>query len=168
VVASLATLGGCVGGPSPETYAEAALRADARDAALDQGTSDPDRPAPLDTAAVSEALGGAGELRGNVYLVRVRRCAGAGAGCAIDARLAFHPAVGARAALTGDVAVPGRVAGATARALAARGVQVTATHAESTTGSVVLSVWGMGDAAELARNLSRGLEHAAQGSPAQR
>lgn len=155
---SLFALGACAGARDPGAYAEAALREDAREAAL--ATPDADEPARIDTAAVAAALGSHGQLRGGVYAVRLPGGA---------SQLAFHPAGSGRAALTGDVVVPRRSVSAAVGALAAHGIAVTAVRAvraaESSAAAgdmarAVLQVWAVEDAAALARALSASLNQA--------
>jgi hypothetical protein len=144
---------GCAVGADPQFYAEPALRADAREAALAADfPADPDDRVRIDTAAVAGALGGPGRLRGGVYAVGVP-----GGGEAV-----FHPAGEGRAALTGDVVVPASTVAVAVRALEGHGITVTAV--EHRTGGeparAALHVWAVNDAGTIARGLRAALDAA--------
>jgi hypothetical protein len=154
----VALAGACAAGADPQLYAERALREDAREAAAYATAPGADDRLRIDTGAVSRALGSAGRLHGEVFAVRLP---GGGA-------VAFHPAGGGRAALTGDVVLPaGAVAGAV-RALAAHGIAVTNVSADSPAAdavaghpeSRVLHVWAVDDAARVAEELRAALDTA--------
>jgi hypothetical protein len=164
--ASLALLGACAVVQDPQTYAEAALREDAREAALAPAVGpDADDPPRLDTAAVAQALGRAGRLRGGVYQIQLRQLSSgetaAPATVVLDATLALHPIGGGDAALTGNVVLPLPAVAATVRALGSHGISVTSVErASGPRGGTVatLHVWAVGDAATLARGLHGALD----------
>jgi hypothetical protein len=155
--------GACAAGADPQLYAEHALREDAREAAAYSAAPGADDRLRIDTGAVSRALRSPGRLHGEVFAVRLPR----------GGTVAFHPAGGGRAALTGDVVLPAGAVRGAVRALAAHGIAVTnvsddSPAADAVAGhpeSRVLHVWAVDDAARVAAELRAALDATLDAAP---
>jgi hypothetical protein len=123
---------------------------------------------PLDTAAVSQALGASGKVNGGVYQVSVpRREKVTEAGMEVPpamgvaTALNFQPTGGKRAAISGDFVLIGSEVNPVIKSLRQSGIEVTALHSHMLDESprlFFMHFWANDDAVKLARGLRAALD----------
>jgi len=123
---------------------------------------------PMDTAAVSQALGQSGKLNGGVYQVSVARAEKITEGgmevppaMGVATALNFQPTGGKRAAITGDFVLIASEVNPVIKTLRQNDIQVTALHSHMLDESprlFFMHFWANDDAAKLARGLRAALD----------